>query len=123
MADNDISVALSEFSTEATETINRIIEEEAKAAADELKQTSPKKTGRYRKSWSVQKKRTEGRLVATIHNKKRGGLTHLLEKPHRKVSPAGKFKGMTKGQPHIKPAEDKVTRQVEQRIKSEIGGN
>lgn len=113
---DNINLILSQYSDELKDKVNKILEEEAKRGADELKETSPKRTGGYRKGWSVKKNKG----VMTIYNKKRGGLTHLLEKDRRIVDRTGTFHGMKKGTPHIKPVEDKLTVDIEKRIKKEL---
>lgn len=112
-----IDIELAKYSEEVQKEIKEVTQELAKKGAQELKQTTPfKRTGAYKKGWSVKSKSG----TYTIYNKKRGGLTHLLENDRRIVTRSGKFKGMKKGTPHIKPVRDKLDVELTNRIKDKI---
>lgn len=68
-----------------------------KEIAEELRQTSPRRTGRYSKSWAVDRHKKNG---VVIRNVKHYHLTHLLEYGHDTRNG-----GRTMAFPHIKPAE------------------
>ena len=77
-------------------------EEDIQATADsvvkDLKDTSPKRTGKYAKGWkSDMHHAADGSPYASIHNVKKPGLTHLLEHGHGGPHPA-------KAKPHIEAA-------------------
>lgn len=74
-------------------------EKTAKIVVNNIKNDSPKNTGRYKKGWTF--KVTNKGVI--IFNKKYGGLTHLLEKGHLKVGGVGRVPP----QPHIKENEQK----------------
>lgn len=114
---NEIDIALSAFSDKVAEKINAIAKDEAEKGAKELQSTSPKKTGKYRKGWSV--KSIKDNVI--IYNKKRGGLTHLLENDRRIVGKNKKYYGTKKGTPHIKPVRDKLDVDIVNRVKQELG--
>lgn len=79
------------------------VERVAKDAVKELKRISPKKSGDYREGWTydVQNGWRDGNATATVYNKKKGPLTHLLENGHDIVPYGGKVDAI----PHISRAE------------------
>ena len=91
------------YSRSIIDGMNEVGDSASKEAIATLKETSPKKTKTYSKSWRVQKMtfiNAPGRF--TVHNKDRYRLTHLLEKGH-----ATRDGGRTTPQVHIKPVEEK----------------
>ena len=106
----DIARILSQYTDEVIEDIEEAKEVTAKETVAELKKTSPKNTGAYRKGWT--KKKVKGAIV--IHNKKYQ-LTHLLEFGHAKVNG-----GRVEGKPHIKPAEEKAIENYIKRVEKVI---
>lgn len=59
----------------------------------------------------------ENRYTVKIHNKTDYQLTHLLEFGH-----STKTGGRTKAQPHIRPIEEKYSKEFENELKKKIGG-
>ena len=78
----DIKDILNEYSVDIQESIVKTAENVAKKGAEKLKQTSPKRTGKYSKGWSVRTTKGRGEVSSTIYNATNWQLTHLLEKPH-----------------------------------------
>ena len=80
--------ALHEYSSEVMEATKASVKEQAAATVQELKTTSPKRTGKYARNWKS-KIAFEGMddIRALVYN---GGktyrLTHLLEYGHRPTS-------------------------------------
>ena len=77
-------------------------EEDIQATADsvvkDLRDTSPKQTGKYAKGWtSDMHHAADGSPYVSVHNTKKPGLTHLLEHGHGGPHPA-------KAHPHIEAA-------------------
>ena len=95
--------------------------ERGKAVADkgakQLRQTSPKRTGKYAKSWGVTREDSSFGENAKyiIHNKKHYRVAHLLEHGH--VMANGK---RTKAIPHIKPVEEQGIREYEKKFKNVV---
>ena len=114
---DEIAKLLSEYETEIVKNADACGKAVANAAAKQLRQTSPKRTGKYAKSWGVT--REDGGLGENakyiIHNKKRYRLTHLLEHGHVKAN--GK---RTRAIPHIKPVEEQVIREYEKQVREAI---
>lgn len=85
-----------------------------KIALKSVRNGSPKKTGAYRKGWTL---KTERQIInddvasVTVYNKDRGYLTHLLENGHQKAGG-----GRVAAIPHIKPAEEEARRYLEEHI-------
>ena len=111
----DISDILNEYSSEIQEAITSDAQVVAKAAQAELKNTSPKKTGAYRKGWRVKTEKSKGYVECIVHNATNYQLTHLLEKPHLKRNG-----GMTTPQVHIAPVEQKAVKQFEKDVENII---
>lgn len=85
-----------------------------KIALKSVRNGSPKKTGAYRKGWTL---KTERQIInddvasVTVYNKDRGYLTHLMENGHQKAGG-----GRVAAIPHIKPAEEEARRYLEEHI-------
>lgn len=107
-----LEVYVEDIGEDVEETSNEI----GKEARDELKQTSPKKTGRYTKGWSVKKSRkNKSYYTVKIHNETDYQLTHLLEFGH-----ATRNGGRTKAYSHIRPVEEKYKKEFEKRLETKI---
>ena len=101
---------LSEESQRIRDMAKDAIQEVAKDTATELKETSPKRTGKYARSWGV-----VWRNGAYIVRNKEYRLTHLLENGHAKVSG-----GRVAAIPHIKPAEEKAEKELMAKLRREL---
>lgn len=101
------------------ETVEETSNQIGKEARDELKQTSPKKTGEYAKGWTVRKgKKNKNYYTVKVWNRTDYQLTHLLEFGH-----ATKNGGRTKAIPHIRPVEEKYKNKFEKQLKDKIRRN
>jgi len=115
---DELAKELSKYSQEVIEKVNISSDRVGKAAVKQLRQTSPKKTGKYAKSWTMSTEKEIGQPHKRIIHAKAPHyrLTHLLEHGHAKVGG-----GRVEGRPHIRPAEEEVirefTREVEEAIK------
>lgn len=78
----DVSKILNDYSIDVQETITADAQNVAKQGVNDLKRTSPERTGKYRKGWRVKTIKGNGFVDCTIHNATSYQLTHLLEKPH-----------------------------------------
>lgn len=114
--------ALQEFNEACQEDVKETAVEVAKEAAEKLKEDSPvgkgSKKGHYKDGWTY----TVGKDSAyksgvTIHNKKKPGLTHLLENGHAKRG-GGRVEGME----HIRPVEESIEKEFEKKLKERISG-
>lgn len=111
----DIKDILDEYSTDIQEAITEEAQRVAKEAQAELRNTSPKRTGKYRKGWRVKTEKGNGYVECIVHNATDYQLTHLLEKPHLKRNG-----GMTTPKVHIAPVEQKAVKQYERDVENII---
>lgn len=115
----DIKDILEEYSLDIQEGIFEAAENVAKKGASELRNASPKRTGKYRSGWRVQKNKGKSYVDCTIHNSKAWQLTHLLERPHAIRNKYGTW-GTSKPQVHIKPVEERCVREYEKEVENVI---
>lgn len=111
----DLTDALSEYADGVQESVNEAVKDVAKETTKKLKTTSPKRTGDYRKGWSVKNtssKATE--TVVTVYNRTDYQLTHLLEHGHGGRAPAP-------AHPHIAAAEQAAAQSLEEKVRIVIG--
>lgn len=102
---------LDEYGHALDEAVREEVRDVAKEAVQQLRNTSPKRTGAYAKGWTY---RQEKDGSAVVYNKDRANLTHLLEYGHAK--PGGRVNGIT----HIAPVEEWANREFEDRIRQDI---
>lgn len=92
----------------------------AKEAVKELKQTSPEgpgsRKGHYKDGWASKVERENAVSInIKVYNRKKPGLTHLLEKGHAK-----RGGGRVSGIPHIAPAEQRAAEDYEKCLKARL---
>lgn len=111
---------LEQYSKEVKDVTDKSIEKVSKESVKKLKNTSPKRTGKYARSWT--KKKVKGRNgidEVTVHNKQYQ-LTHLLENGHIVRNSKGTY-GRTNGIKHIKPVEEWAQDALPQEIERRLG--
>lgn len=113
--------ALEEYVDMTEEDFEEIARAVAKEGRKKLKQTSPKgsgsRKGHYADGWSVKYERIgNGKFRFTVYNRKKPGLTHLLEKGHQ-LWQGGRARAI----PHIKPVEEWCNEEFERRVKARLG--
>lgn len=111
---------LEQYSKEVKDVTDKSIEKVSKESVQKLKNTSPKRTGKYARSWT--KKKVKGRNgidEVTVHNKQYQ-LTHLLENGHIVRNSKGTY-GRTNGIKHIKPVEEWAQDALPQEIDRRLG--
>ncbi len=113
-----IMKGLMEYADVSTETVKNAVKKAGNTVKKEVSANAPKKSGKYKKSFTVTKqKETAESLTVVIHSKNRYQLTHLLEKGHAK-----RGGGRVEGIPHIAPAEEKGIRQLTGEIERGLSG-
>lgn len=111
---------LSEYSAEVRDATNNSMDKVSKEAASKLRNTSPKRTGDYAKSWRVKKKRIwNGINEVTVYNKDHYQLTHLLENGHVVRNKKGTY-GRAPAIKHIAPVEQWAKDEVVAKIEKEL---
>ena len=111
-----MSKIIREYAEDTQKVVAKAAEEAAAGAVSELKSTSPKDSGEYRKSWrkSVATD-TNNKVSVVVYNKGLGQITHLLEKGHAKVNG-----GRVAASPHIEPAAENAVKAFENGIKEGV---
>lgn len=111
-----LGTELSRYGTEVNEEVKKAVRSAAQDCKVDIQRRSPKRTGNYRKGW-----RTEivydgpDGIRIRVFNGTNGQLTHLLENGHAKIGG-----GRVGGTPHIRPAEQKIERQLLQGLKEAL---
>lgn len=111
----DINKILDSYAKDIARDITTDAEQVAKQGMDELRNTSPKRSGKYRKGWRVKTDKINGGGVSIIYNATSYQLTHLLEKPH--LTRNGR---LTSPQVHIAPVEARCIKDYERRVENTI---
>lgn len=122
MSSNQIGKELVEimkqYSDEITDEIGEIIEDVGKEAKDMVKSGSPRRTGKYAKSWKVSfVKQGSQRGFVVSAKAPHYRLTHLLENGHKTRNG-----GRTRPQPHIGKAQDWADKEAMKRIEKAVKG-
>ncbi|WP_412676091.1 HK97 gp10 family phage protein [Bacillus paramycoides] len=109
---SEIARELQRYSNLVEEDLEVAKEEVSDNLVQELKQESPKKTGKYSKGW---RKKKDGNAIV-VYNALKPQLTHLLEKGHAKAGggrvPSAKV--------HIAPAEEHAINDFVERVERAI---
>lgn len=106
-----ITGAVSEYNKDVANGIYTEVDETAKKIRDELKVTSPRRSGKYAKGWKIQKKGGKKKPKRIVWNNKWYRIVHLLEFGHAKVNG-----GRVAAIPHMRPAYDKYAADLPNRI-------
>lgn len=109
----EISKALSDYTEEVTEGLEKAKVEVAKETVKQLRKSSPKLTGDYARGWAKKKVGT----AQVVYNRTDYQITHLLEWGHAK-----RGGGRVPGIPHIRPAEEKAIDEYTKRVEKVIRG-
>lgn len=115
--EEELGRILDEYMDDVEETANKVINQVAKEAAQKLKDTSPRDTGKYAEGWTVKKGK---KLDAVVYNATRPGLTHLLEESHPIRNQFGTW-GRSTARPHIAPVREWAEEEVVKRIEEALG--
>ncbi|KJJ69489.1 HK97 gp10 family phage protein [Clostridium sp. FS41] len=116
----EVAKLMEEYASEIAADTKAEAKAVAKEAVKELKQTSPEgpgsKKGHYKDGWASKvEKENAVSIGIRIYNKKKPGLTHLLEKGHAK-----RGGGRVEGKPHISKVEKSAAENYEKRLKARL---
>lgn len=101
--------------------VDKICNEVAHDAAEELEKVSPKRSGDYKDSWVADRRHTKKNVYGYIVRADAPGyrLAHLLEKGHQ-LKRGGRSIGKVEAIEHIAPVEKKAVEKLQRRIRSEL---
>ena len=111
-----LEASMLQYSGLIGENIAAALEDVGKQAASRLRSESPKRTGKYRRGWTVIVEKKAGNVSVTVHNKQYR-LTHLLEHGHKTRNG-----GRVSGQPHIAPVEEWAEHEAMKAIEKAVKG-
>lgn len=112
-----VNQVMEEFRERTDEIVVQAVTKVSKEAKNIAQSGSPVKTGGYAKGWATKKtKESSGHTEITVYNRKKPGLTHLLEKGHAK-----RTGGRTRAFVHIAPAESYAIEALESEIERGVG--
>lgn len=133
MSSNDLVVQmeyiLDQYSEEVKRATNDAADSVSKQAVNKLRTSSPRKTGKYARGWSVKKERGSGGIyTVTVYNKTDWQLTHLLENPHEIVNKDHAGNRRSYGETsvghgqivHIKPVEEWANEEFPEEIERKL---
>lgn len=104
----EINRQLELYAEHTEETVRAIGEKAAQEGAQKLRNTSPRRTGKYAASWDYKQIKHRDTKRFVVYNKEHYRLTHLIEKSH-----ALRNGGRSTAQPHIKPVEQEMIQNFE----------
>lgn len=108
---------LQDYSVEVTKAAEEAVTEVSKEATKKLRQTSPKRLGKYGKGWTGKVEKTATTVEATVYGKTGTyQLAHLLEHGHARRGGGRNVDGIV----HIKPVEEWAISEVEKRIREKV---
>lgn len=119
-----VDLTLEDYAKGVDKCLKIASDEAGQSAENELHNTSPSRSGNYRKSWTYQEKEIKKgksyRTEMVVYNEKYYRLTHLLEKSHRIANKYGSY-GRSTAQPHIAPAQKNAEAKFEKVFTQELG--
>lgn len=110
------------YNERVREAVDEAAKEASKSCVEQLRNTSPKKSGEYARGWTVKKQTKKRSSVSDyiVHNKGLYGLTHLLENGHVIRNKKGTY-GRTHPIKHIGPAADTAIQRFDLSARTRIG--
>ena len=112
-----VSDILAEYSVDVSKAAETAITEVAKEATKKLKQSAPRRTGKYAKGWASKVEKGALTVEATVYGKTGTyQLAHLLEHGHARRGGGRNVDGIV----HIAPVEEWAVSEVQKRIKEQL---
>lgn len=113
-----VAKELAEYSQDVADGVKNEVKQVAKEMVQELKQTSPRDTGKYAAGWREKTEfESDEDIRKRVYNAKKPQLTHLLENGHAK-----KNGGRVNGKPHIRLAEQTAEKKLTNGVKVVVRG-
>ena len=113
---DEIMKMLEEYKDTADRDVESSVQTVSKNTKKMIQAASPRRHGGYSKGWSIKcEANFLGKHSVVIHNRKKPGLTHLLEKGHAK-----RGGGRVDGRVHIAPAESYAIQEIEAEIRRRL---
>jgi hypothetical protein len=113
-----IEKELNDYSKTTSDSVKKAVRKTGNSVRSDIRDTAPRRTGAYAKSWSVKKTaETATSLSVTVYSRNRYQLAHLLEHGHAKRNG-----GRVAAKPHIAPAEERGEKKLEEEIRKGIKG-
>ena len=122
--EDSVKAIMLQYAEDVKVGVEKAAKETAKDTADTLRTTSPKRTGKYAKSWDF-KKTEKANSGYTVYNKEHYRLTHLLENGHatrsggRTKPKEGKLSFVAPRE-HIRDAEEKAEKEFTSKVEEVI---
>ena len=111
---SEIEKILVDYKDQVTDGVQGAVEAVTKAGAKAVRSEAQSKfrgTGKYAKGWTSKVEKSRLGAEGVIYNKAAPGLPHLLENGH-----ANRGGGRTPGREHIKPVEEKINKEFEEKV-------
>lgn len=115
--EKEISKVLAQFGDDVNKNLGEITKAIGKKGAQAVSANSPAVSGDYAAGWMSKFEARRTGAMATIYNKAKPGLAHLLENGHANVDG-----GFTPGRPHIKPVEEEISEEFERKVINDVTG-
>lgn len=111
---SEIDKILDDYKEQVADGVQDAVQAVTKAGAKAIRSEAQGKfkgSGKYAKGWTSKVEKDRLGAHGVIYNKDAPGLPHLLEHGH-----ANRGGGRTPGRPHIKPVEEKINKEFEEKV-------
>ena len=114
---HELAAIVEDFIDEERDAVNKEIRKIGRETRDKLKTETPAGAEKYHdwadyQSVASEEKDALGGITVTIKNKKKPGLTHLLEQGHVNANGHGRARAF----PHIAPAAEEAFEELKRRL-------
>ncbi|WP_449459979.1 HK97 gp10 family phage protein [Streptococcus suis] len=110
-----IEEELADYLDLTVDHVRQVVDEVTQEAVQELKDSSPRKSGRYARGWTSKIVEDSPTGVTKVIHNRVASLTHLLENGH-----ATRGGGRVAGIRHIAPVEEKAILKIEKGLREKL---